>query len=158
MERTVRERIRFIKNTVEKHKLSTKDILAVCDKNGGYVHEKTLAKILKDGSEDFKFHYQTIIGVYEALYAAFGDEDIPDDVATLKRMIAERNRQIDNLLMQIEKMQEHFKTEMDLCEDRKKTYEKTIAVLEEQLAQISSRFDKVLAAYLSLNGGGEEHG
>ena len=87
--------------------------------------------------------------MYEALYAAFGDEDIPDDVAALKRMIAERNRQIDNLLMQIEKMQEHFKTEMDLCEDRKKTYEKTISLLEQDLQQINVRFDKVLAAYLS---------
>ena len=149
MERTVRERIRFIKITIEKHKLTVKDIKDVCDRNGTYFHEKTINKLLKEGSEDFKYQYNTIIGVYEALYNAYGDDDIPDDVAALKRIIAERNRQIDNLLMQIEKTDEHHKEQIKLYEERKKAFEKTISLLEQDLQLINARFDKVLQSFLS---------
>ena len=150
MERTVRERIKFIKQAVEKHKLTIKDVADLCDKNGAYLHEKTIAKFFKEDSEGIKYQYNTIISVYEAIYNAYGDEDIPDDATALKRIIAERNRQIDNLLMQIEKGEEHHKEQLKLCEDRKGAYEKTISLLEKDLEQINSRFDKVLGAYLEL--------
>ena len=146
MERTVRERIRYIKHVRDKHELTPTEILDICDKNGAYISDKTLNKILKEGSEECKFQYNSIISVYEALYATFGDEDMTDDVATLKRMIAERNRQIDNLLLQIEKTHESY-------EELKKADEKTIALLEKDLEQINSRFDKVLTAYLADKGG-----
>ena len=146
MERTVRERIKYIKHVRDKHNLSPTEILDICDKNGAYISDKTLCKILKEGSEECKFQYNSIISVYEALYATFGDEDMTDDVAALKRMIAERNRQIDNLLLQIEKTHESY-------EELKKADEKTISLLEKDLEQINARFDKVLAAYLADKGG-----
>ena len=85
MERTVRERIRFIKQTVKKHELATKDVVDLCDKNGSYFHPKTINKVLGEGSEDLNYQYNTIIGVYEALYNAYGDDEIPDDVVELIR-------------------------------------------------------------------------
>ena len=146
MERSARERIRFIKQTVKKHELAVKDVVDLCDKNGSYFHPKTITKVLGEGSEDLNYQYNTIVGVYEALYNTYGDDEIPDDVAALKRIIADRNRQIDNLLMQIEKMEEHHR-------EQEQAHLKTISLLEKDLEQINNRFDKVLAAYLADKSG-----
>lgn len=146
MERTVRERIKYIKHVRDKHNLTPTEILDICDKNGAYISDKTLCKILKEGSEEAKFQYNSIISVYEALYASFGDEDMTDDVTTLKRMIAERNRQIDNLLLQIEKTHESYEARLVLCDDRKTVYESTINLLKSQLEQSNARLAECEAA------------
>lgn len=151
MERTVRDRIRFIKQIREKHGLTPQQIMDICDRNGGYVSDKTIAKILKEGSENFKYQYHSIVSVYEALFNVYGDETTPDDISALKRMIAERNRQIDNLLIQIETTHEEYEKRFAMCEERKKAYEKTISLLETQLEKMNDRFEKLLDAHLDTN-------
>lgn len=158
MERTIRDRIRFIKQVREKHELSTSQIMELCDKNGGYVSDKTIAKILKEGSENLNYQYHSIVSVYEALLNVYGDESTPDDVAALKHIVAERNRQIDTLLLQIETTHEENKQRFDLLEERRRYFEETISLLKAQNEQLHAlitekekaieKKDKVLEALL----------
>lgn len=148
MERTVEDRIGFIKTTQERHCLTAHQIFEICDRRGKYVSEKTISRLLKDGSEDGGFHLHSIVSVYEALYEEYDDDDT-GDIEALKQKLAYREQQIDNLLLQIEIMQKSFKEKIQLYEDRKQAYQQTIAILEKNFEQINLRFDKVLSDYLA---------
>ena len=148
MIRTVSDTIQFIKEIQARYCLTVSQIFEICDRRGKYVSEKTISRIVKEGSEDEGFHLNSIVNVYEALYEEYG-EDTPDDVIALKQIIAYRNHQIDNLLLQIEVMNKNFKEKIQLYEDRKQAYQQTIALIEKNLEQVSLRFDKVLGEYLA---------
>lgn len=151
MERTIQDRIRYIKKIRDERCLTPTQIMEICDKNGGYVSDKTIIKMLREDSEELSFHFHSVIAVYEGLYNAFGDDSAPDDVIALKHIIAERNRQIDNLLLQIETMHKDHKERISLYEERKNAYEKNISNLEIQLAKMNERFEKMFDAYLEQN-------
>ena len=149
MERTIGDRIGFIKVVQERRCLTAHQIFDICDKRGKYVSEKTISRLLEEGSEDKGFHLHSIVSVYEALYEEYGDENCSDDVNTLRQKLAYREQQIDNLLLQIEMMSKNFDEKVRLYEDAKQAYQQTIALLEKNFEQVSLRFDKVLSDYLA---------
>ena len=148
MERTLQDRLKYIKKIRDERCLTPAQIMEICDKNGGYVSDKTIARMLREDSEELSFHFHSVVAVYEGLYNAFGDDSAPDDVIALKHIIAERNRQIDNLLLQIETMHKDHKARIALYDERKKAYECNIENLETQLDKMNERFEKIFDAYL----------
>lgn len=139
MEKTIRQRITTIKDIKEEHGLSVSQIMDIMSEQGGYVSQNTLNKLFREGSENKKFNYHSIAPVYEALISVYGDDYTSDDVGTLKRLLLERSRQIDSLIMQIEDIREDIKEQKLIYEDRKHAYERTIAILEAQIEQLNDQ-------------------
>lgn len=150
MKKTVAERIRFIKKVREEQELSAAQIADLVSDNGEYVSERTIYKILADGSEEEGYQPHSVIAVFEALTAKYGDMSLPDDVGALRQLVAARNRHIDSLVLQLENQAEEFGKREALFEERKAHFERTIALLEAQIETLNLRFDKVLNAYLEV--------
>jgi hypothetical protein len=72
-----------------------------------------------------------VIAVYEALISRFGDTDV-QDVETLKLLLMERDKQIDRILMQVERREEEMEIREKIYADRKKAFENTISILKDQ--------------------------
>lgn len=151
MERTLQDRLKYIKKIRDEHCLSPVQIMEICDKNGAYVSDKTITKLLREDSEELRFHFHSVVSVYEGLYNKFGDDAAPDDVIALKHIIAERNRQIDNLLLQIETMVSDHKNTIELYDERKAAYERNIINLESQLTIMNECYKNLFDAYLAGN-------
>ena len=109
MERTLRKRIKAIKDLKTQHNLSNSQIMDMIADNGGFVSDRTVQKVFAEGSENKAFQYQTIAQIYEALIAVYGEDYATDDIDTLKHMIIKANNQIDSLIIQQEEKQEEFK-------------------------------------------------
>ena len=154
----MRQRIKEMKAIKAEHNLSIADILDLVADNGGYISESTAKKIFAVGSENKGFLAHSIITLYEALVSKFGD--IPDvsDAKKLKRMVKERNKQIDNLMIRIEEREQHYAEQLAMFDERRVNFEKTIAILQkqndtlaEQVAFRDAMLAKVFDAYLMTN-------
>lgn len=165
MEKTIRQRIKTMKVIKAEHNLSLSQILNIVADNGGYVSEKTVQKVFKEGNENSKFHYHTISDLFEALTAVYGEDIETEDAAALRHIISERNKQIDALIIQIEDLQEEFDNRLVFYKNRKEQFEKTINILETQVEhlkqQLSDRkksiarkdeiLERLIFAYLPSN-------
>lgn len=141
MKKTIAERIYFIKRMRDEHDLTVSLIADIVSENGDYVSERTLYKILADGSEEETFQPHSIIAVVEALTAKYGDLSLPDDVAALRQLVTARNRHIDSLVLQMENQAEEYAKREALFEERKAYFERTISLLESQLQTINARLN-----------------
>lgn len=136
MERTLRQRIKTIKEIKNQHGISIPQIQDIVADHGGYVSSRTMYDIFAEGSEEKNFHYQSIAPIYEALIEVYGEDYTTDDMAALRQALKERNRQIDDLLIQLESKQEEFEKRLSIYEERKNAYERSISLLEKQLDQL----------------------
>lgn len=134
MKKTLRQRITQIKDIAVKEQLQVSDIADIVSEAGEYVSEPTLYKILGEDSENCNFQYHSVISVYEALIGRFGDMPDVQDADSLKRLLAERDKQIDRLVMQVEEKAEEFEQRDSIYADRKSVYEHAISLLTEQIA------------------------
>ncbi len=141
MEKTMRQRILAMKEIKEKHGLKIPQIMNLVADNGGYVSERTLQSIFKEGSENKKFQYHSIADVYEGLVAVYGEDYATEDVATLKHIIGERNKKIDSLLIQFEDQESGFKRRLEFFDERKASYENTIAILKSQVEHLKKQLE-----------------
>lgn len=139
MKKTVAERIRFIKKVREEQNLTVAQIADIVSDNGEYVSDRTIYKILADGSEEEGYQPHSVIAVFEALTAKYGDVSLPDDAGALRQLIASRNRHIDSLVLQLENQAEEYAKREALFEERKANFERTISLLEAQLEQANAR-------------------
>ena len=152
MEKTIRQRIMLMKAIKNEHKLTVNQILDLVAQNGGYVSEKTAQKVFKEGSENTTFHYHSIADIYEALTKTYGDDIETTDATALKHIISERDKKIDALLIQIEDLQEDFTRRLTFYKERKEQYEKTIALLDDQLHKKDELIERLMTAYLPDKG------
>lgn len=146
MKKTVAERIRFIKKVREEQDLTVAQIADIVSDNGEYVSERTIYKMLADGSEEEGYQPHSVIAVFEALTAKYGDVSLPDDPGALRQLIASRNRHIDSLVLQLENQAEEYAKREALFEERKANFERTISLLEAQLEQANARLTEREAA------------
>lgn len=151
MEKTMKERLKTIQYISEVHNLTPDVIADIVYENGGTVSTGTIKKMLKEG-EKAGYHYQSVADVHNALIAKFGEDYNVNDIETLQRIIKERDRQIDSLVMQNEELQEEndsdFERKLRVFDERKSAYEHTISILEMQIDRLFKRLDdreKVIA-------------
>ena len=152
MEKTMKERLKTIQYISDVHSLTPDIIADIVYENGGTVSTGTIKKMLSEDAEKKGYHYQTVADVHNALVAKFGEDYNINDLETLQRIIKERDRQIDSLMMQNEELQEvngsDFERRLRVFEERKTVYEHTIAIMEQQMDRLFKRLDdreKVIA-------------
>jgi hypothetical protein len=119
VEKTLRQRIMQIKAICEKEALRVPTIADIVSESGEYVSERTIYKLLEDDSENGSFQNHSVIAVYEALISRFGDTDV-QDVETLKLLLMERDKQIDRILMQVERREEEMEIREKIYAERKR--------------------------------------
>jgi Fe2+ or Zn2+ uptake regulation protein len=135
MQLTLHQRIKQIREIIEKEKLSVADVVNSVYDNGENISERTVYKLLQDTEEnDLRFRASTVLTVYEALLSRFGDRSEIQDVATLKHIIVEQDKQIDRLVMQLEEMTKEYECRDKIYDDRKRVFESTIDLIKSQLA------------------------
>ncbi len=140
----MRQRIEEIRKIKREQDLSNEAILDVVYAYGKNVSGKTLSRILADGSEYKSFRCQSILDIHEALIDKYGNIDEPEDIAALRYIIKNKNHELDRVLMEFEEREKEFERKMQLCDERKQAYEKTITILETQLKHQSEIIDKLL--------------
>lgn len=111
----------------------------IVSESGEYVSERTLYKLLDDGSENGNFQPHSVIPVYEALINRFGDMADVQEIETLKRLLTERDKQIDRIVVQAERREEELESRERIYADRKKAFEHTITILKEQMEYMKSQ-------------------
>jgi hypothetical protein len=145
MEKTMKERLKTIQYIADVHNLTPDVIADIVYENGGTVSTGTIKKMIKEG-ENAGYHYQPVADVHNALIAKFGEDYNINDLETLQRIIKERDRQIDSLMMQNEELQEangsDFERRLRVFDERKTAYEHTIAILEQQIDRLFARLDE----------------
>lgn len=135
----MRQRVMQIKEICAREELRVPTIADIISENGEYVSERTLYTLLKDGSENMNFQHHTVITVYEALITRFGEMADVQEIETLKRLLVERDKQIDRIVMQAERREEDYENREKIYADRKKIYDTTISMLQEQIDYLKSQ-------------------
>ena len=147
MENIIHQRLKIIKDYKDKYKLTISAIMDIVTENGGYVSEGTAKKVFKDGSEDMGFHTSTILTIYDALVKKFGNE-LPTDTDELHNIVFRRNREIDRLVLELERLTERYGEKEKLFEERKKIYEQTIEILKSQIEKQNEQIQAQEAAII----------
>ena len=98
--------IKRLKEIKEEQGLSVSQIMSKMAEKGYPVSESTLKRVFAPGSEKMSFRYQeSIAPVAEVLFEEYGDTGATDDAAELRKIIADRDKTIENLMIKIEEQE-----------------------------------------------------
>lgn len=142
MKRILIQRVEQIREICTREKLQIADIADLVSFSGEYVSLPTISKLLNDDLESANFQHHSVIAVYEALINKYGDMPDVQDIGTLKFMLAERDKQIDRVMMQLEHAAEEHGHRDVIYADRKNVFENTIQLLREQLVIKDKEIDR----------------
>ena len=141
LEKLKKSTIIKLKKIKQEQNLSIKKIMDLLEDRGQFVSEGTLKKIFAEGSEEKSFRYQdTLAPLADVLLDIYGDQSEIDDAASLKRIIREKNKQIEFLMVKLEEQK-------DVYAERKAMYEHRIEDLLTQLNRLDisvSRKDEII--------------
>jgi hypothetical protein len=136
LEKLKKSTIIKLKRIKQEQNLSIKKIMDLLEDQGQFVSEGTLKKIFAEGSEEKSFRYQdTLAPLADVLLDIYGDQSEVNDVATLKRIIREKNKQIEFLMVKMEEQKEVYA-------ERKNMYERRIEDLNAQLKRLDISVEK----------------
>ena len=136
LEKLKKSTIIKLKKIKQEQDLSIKKIMDLLEDRGQFVSEGTLKKIFAEGSEEKSFRYQdTIAPLADVLLDIYGDQSEIDDAASLKRIIREKNKQIEFLMVKLEEQK-------DVYAERKAMYEHRIEDLINQLNRLDISVEK----------------
>lgn len=136
LEKLKKSTIIKLKKIKQEQNLSIKKIMDLLEDQGQFVSEGTLKKIFAEGSEEKSFRYQdTLAPLADVLLDIYGDQSEVNDVATLKRIIREKNKQIEFLMVKMEEQK-------DVYAERKTMYERRIEDLNAQLKRLDISVEK----------------
>lgn len=136
LEKLKKSTIIKLKKIKQEQNLSIKKIMDLLEDQGQFVSEGTLKKIFAEGSEEKSFRYQdTLAPLADVLMDIYGDQSEVNDVATLKRIIREKNKQIEFLMVKMEEQKEVYA-------ERKTMYERRIEDLNAQLKRLDISVEK----------------
>lgn len=136
LEKLKKSTIIKLKKIKQEQNLSIKKIMDLLEDQGQFVSEGTLKKIFAEGSEEKSFRYQdTLAPLADVLLDIYGDQSEVNDVTTLKRIIREKNKQIEFLMVKMEEQKEIYA-------ERKAMYERRIEDLNAQLKRLDISVEK----------------
>lgn len=75
MDKAISEQIFFIKDAKTRYGLSADQICDIVSHTGGFVSVHTVRRLLAPGAEKKRFRADTVIPVYDALFALYGSTD-----------------------------------------------------------------------------------
>ena len=149
IEKLKRRTIHRLKKIKEEQKLTYANIMDLLEQHGQYVSEATLKRVFAEGSEDQNFRYQdSIAPLADVLLDIYGESSESDDAESLRRIIREKNKMIEFLLLKMDEKDSEFEKLKTLYEERKALYEKSIDRFEIQIARKDELIERLLNTYL----------
>ena len=149
IEKLKRKNIRRLKQIKAEQGLSIAKIMDLMESRGQFVSEATIKRVFADGSEDQNFRYQdSIAPIADVLLDIYGESSDIDDTESLRRIIHEKNKLIEFLMLKLDEKEQEFEKRIALCEERKALYEKTIDRFETQVSRKDELIERLLNTYL----------
>lgn len=135
--------IKRLKEIKEEQGLSVSQIMSKMSEKGYPVSESTLKRIFAPGSEKMSFRYQeSIAPVAEVLFEEYGDTGATDDAAELRKIIADRDKTIENLMIKIEEQEKSAQQFQKMCSERRTLLESHISDLQAEVELLRSQIEK----------------
>ena len=135
--------IKRLKEIKEEQGLSVSQIMSKMAEKGYPVSESTLKRIFAPGSEKMSFRYQeSIAPVAEVLFEEYGDTGATDDAAELRKIIADRDKTIENLMIKIEEQEKSAQQFQKMCTERRALLESHISDLQAEVELLRSQIEK----------------
>jgi hypothetical protein len=135
--------IQRLKEIKEEQGLSVSQIMSKMAEKGYPVSESTLKRVFAPGSEKMSFRYQeSIAPVAEVLFDEYGDTGATDDAAELRKIIADRDKTIENLMIKIEEQEKSAQQFQKMCSERRTLLESHISDLQEEVELLRSQIEK----------------
>lgn len=149
IEKLKRKTIHRLKQIKAEQGLSIAKIADLLESRGQFVSEATIKRVFADGSEDQNFRYQdSIAPIADVLLDIYGESSDIDDTESLRRIIHEKNKLIEFLMLKLDEKEQEFEKRIALCEERKALYEKTIDRFETQVSRKDELIERLLNKYL----------
>ena len=149
IEKLKRKTIHRLKRIKEEQGLTVAKIIDLMEERGQYVSETTIKRVFAEGSEEQNFRYQdSIAPIADVLLDIYGEDSSVDDAESLRRIIREKNKLIEFLMMKLDEKEQEFGKRIELYEERKALYEKTIERFEIQIARKDELIERLLDKYL----------
>lgn len=135
--------IKRLKEIKEEQGLSVSQIMSKMAEKGYPVSESTLKRVFAPGSEKMSFRYQeSIAPVAEVLFEEYGDTGATDDAAELRKIIADRDKTIENLMIKIEEQEKSAQQFQKMCTERRTLLESHISDLQAEVDLLRSQIEK----------------
>lgn len=135
--------IKRLKEIKEEQSLSVSQIMSKMAEKGYPVSESTLKRIFAPGSEKMSFRYQeSIAPVAEVLFEEYGDTGVTDDAAELRKIITDRDKTIENLMIKIEEQEKSAQQFQKMCAERRALLESHISDLQAEVELLRSQIEK----------------
>lgn len=135
--------IKRLKEIKEEQGLSVSQIMSKMAEKGYPVSESTLKRVFAPGSEKMSFRYQeSIAPVAEVLFEEYGDTGATDDAAELRKIIADRDKTIENLMIKIEEQEKSAQQFQRMCTERRTLLESHISDLQAEVELLRSQIEK----------------
>jgi hypothetical protein len=135
--------IKRLKEIKEEQGLSVSQIMSKMAEKGYPVSESTLKRIFAPGSEKMSFRYQeSIAPVAEVLFEEYGDTGVTDDATELRKIIADRDKTIENLMIKIEEQEKSAQQFQKMCTERRTLLESHISDLQAEVELLRSQIEK----------------
>ena len=149
IEKLKRKTIHRLKQIKAEQGLSITKFMDLMESRGQFVSEATIKRVFADGSEDQNFRYQdSIAPIADVLLDIYGESSDIDDTESLRRIIHEKNKLIEFLMLKLDEKEQEFEKRIALCEERKALYEKTIDRFETQVSRKDELIERLLNKYL----------
>ena len=149
IEKMKRRTIHRLKQIKSEQGLSIPKIMDLMEERGQFVSEATIKRVFADGSEDQNFRYQdSIAPIADVLLDLYGEDSGTEDAESLRRIIREKNKLIEFLMMKLDEKEKEFEDRKALYEERKSNYEKTISRFEIQVSRKDELIERLLNKYL----------
>ena len=149
IEKLKRKTIHRLKQIKTEQGLSIPKIMDLMEERGQYVSEATIKRVFADGSEEQNFRYQdSIAPIADVLLDIYGEDSSVEDAESLRRIIREKNKLIEFLMMKMDEQASDFEKRICLYEERKSLYEKTIERFETQIAMKDNLIERFINTYL----------
>lgn len=135
--------IKRLKEIKEEQSLSVSQIMSKMSEKGYPVSESTLKRIFAPGSEKMSFRYQeSIAPVAEVLFEEYGDTGVTDDAAELRKIVTDRDKTIENLMIKIEEQEKSAQQFQKMCAERRTLLESHISDLQAEVELLRSQIEK----------------
>lgn len=149
IEKLKRKTIHRLKQIKAEQGLTVPKIIDLMEQRGQFVSEATIKRVFADGSEDQNFRYQdSIAPIADVLLDIYGEDSSVEDAESLHRIIREKNKLIEFLMIKLDEKEQDFDRQRAMYEERKSLYEKSIDRFETQIARKDELIERLLNKYL----------
>lgn len=141
--KVILQTIKRLKEIRTENSLTIPQISEKLIKNNVFISEPTLKRLFSPNSEKMNFKYQdTIAPIAEILYAEYGESSPSDDPEELHSRLWDRDKMIEQLMIQIEEMKTKSSQYEKMCNERRTLLESHISDLQEEVRLLKSQIEK----------------